>query len=246
MRYFIQLAYQGTNYSGWQRQTNTPDTIQQVIEEAISRMLKVDTHIHGCGRTDAGVHASQYFAHLDIEALPDYDFIDRINYVLPDDIAIATIQAVGPRSNAQHDATWRTYEYYFHLIKTPSIHTTSAYYNLDHLDIPLINAGIDIIKQTKDFRSLCKQPNLYKNTDCVIQSAHLEAIDGEERYRFSITANRFLRGMIRYMIARLLDIGTGKLPIVEFEDQLISRESFDVPYHTQGKPEGLFLSKIQY
>jgi len=246
MRYLIKLSYQGTHYSGWQRQTNTPDTIQQIIEEAISRMIGVQTHIHGCGRTDAGVHASEYFAHLDIEQLPNYDFIDRINYMLPEDIAISEIRNVAPRTNAQHDARWRTYEYYFHLSKNPSIHTTSAYYNLDELDIPQMQVGIEVIKRTKDFRSLCKQPNLYKNTDCIVKSAQLDLIAEDDQYRFTITANRFLRGMIRYMIARLLDLGTGKLPIEQFEDQLASRASFDVPFHTQGKPEGLFLSRIEY
>ncbi|MFT6338026.1 MAG: tRNA pseudouridine38-40 synthase [Saprospiraceae bacterium] len=246
MRYFLKLAYQGTNYSGWQRQVNTPHTVQETIEIALSKMLDNPIIIHGCGRTDAGVHATEYYVHLDIETLPTYDFISRINHILPDAISVSELIKVNPNANVQHDAKWRTYEYYFHLIKTPKLNHTSSYYNYDDLDFDKMDLGIEIIKSTKDFRSLCKHPDLYKNTECIIKDARLDKLEGLERYKFTIIANRFLRGMIRYMIARLLDIGEGKLKVDDFEKQLNSKQSFEFPYHKQGHPQGLYLSKIDY
>jgi tRNA pseudouridine38-40 synthase len=246
MRYFLNLAYQGTNYSGWRRQVNTNNTIQQIIEDALSQMLSVSTVIHGCGRTDAGVHATEYYAHTDIENIPNYDFINRINHMLPEDVAIHRFIPVQSTAHAQYDATWRTYEYYFHLIKTPHLHLTSAYYNYSSLDFSSINEGLEIIQSTRDFRALCKHPDIYKNTDCIIKQIEIEKILGNECYKLTVTANRFLRGMIRYMIARLLDIGTGKLRTTEFKKQLKSKQSFEFPFHKQGHPQGLYLSKIEY
>ena len=246
MRYFLKLAYQGTNYSGWQRQVNTANTIQEAIESALSKMLDTSIFIHGCGRTDAGVHATEYFVHVDIASLPSFDIVARLNHMLPDDISVYEMTKVNSNANAQHDAIWRTYEYDFHLIKTPKLCHTSSYYNFTNLDFDKMNLAIEIMKSTKDFRSLCKHPDVYKNTDCIIKNVNIEQIEGEERYKFTIIANRFLRGMIRYMIARLLDIGEGKLKVVDFEKQLKSRQSFEFPFHKQGHPQGLYLSKIEY
>ncbi len=246
MRYFLKLAYQGTNYSGWQRQVNTSNTIQETIEGALSKMLDNQTLIHGCGRTDAGVHATEYFVHVDIESLPSYDIVSRINHMLPDDISISEVITVKPNANAQQDAKWRTYEYDFHLIKTPKLFHTSSYYNYVDLDFDKMNLAIEIIKSTKDFRSLCKHPDVYKNTDCTIKDARINKIEGLERYKFTITANRFLRGMIRYMMARLLDIGDGKLKVDTFKKQLNSKQSFEFPFHKQGHPQGLYLTRIEY
>tara|TARA_R110000737_G_scaffold198211_2_gene218303 strand:- start:1291 stop:1941 length:651 start_codon:yes stop_codon:yes gene_type:complete len=209
-------------------------------------MLDIQVYIHGCGRTDAGVHAKEYYVHVDIESLPSYDVVSRLNHMLPDDISLSEIIKVNPSINAQLDATWRTYEYDFHLIKTPIICLTSSYYDLPDLNFVKMNLAIEIIKSTKDFRSLCKHPDVYKNTDCIIKDARIEQIKGTERYKFTIIANRFLRGMIRYMIARLLDIGEGKLNVIDFEKQLKSKQSFEFPFHKQGHPQGLYLSKIEY
>lgn len=246
MRYFLKLAYQGTQYSGWQRQTSTSNTVQQVIEEAISKMLCDTIYIKGCGRTDAGVHASEYYAHLDIQKLPEYDFIDRINYILPDDISILAIMEVDSGADAQFDANWRTYEYYFHLRKTPKLNETSTYYNIPQLNIERITKALPIIAQTEDFRSLCKHPEFYKHTRCTIREIKLEKTGSNEQYKLTITANRFLRGMIRYMVGRLIDIGEDKLSIEDFKYQLVSKKSFEFPFHKQAHPQGLYLSKIEY
>ncbi len=246
MRFFLKLAYQGTNYSGWQKQTNTPKTIQQVLEDTTSKMLGYKVFIKGCGRTDQGVHASEYYAHIDLNALPNYNFIDRVNHMLPDDISILEMTEVREEIDSQFDANWRTYEYYFHLKKTPKIHHTSAYYKIDKFDKDLFNKGMEIIRNTKDFRSLCKHPDFYKHTLCTIKDVSFENIDNDHKYLFTITANRFLRGMIRYMIARLIDVAQGKLTVDQFEKQIASKESFQFPFHKQGHPQGLYLSKIEY
>ena len=166
--------------------------------------------------------------------------------MLPDDIAILDIRKVDRSTHAQYDAIWRTYEYYFHLVKTPQLCQLSSYYNYEQLDFDTMNKALDILKETKDFRSLCKHPDFYKNTDCIINSIQLVQIEGNQRYKLTVQAKRFLRGMIRYMMARILDIGTGKLELELFQKQLKSKESFEFPFHKQGHPQGLYLSKIEY
>lgn len=245
MRYFLHLAYQGQNYSGWQRQT-TALSVQQVIEDAISKMLKEKVIIHGCGRTDAGVHASQYFAHIDIKKEIDFDFEERINLVLPPDISIYELIHVDQKCNAQFDAAYRTYSYYFHLRKIPSKSEVSAYYNIANLDLDRINTAMDIIKNTEDFRSLCKNPDLYKHTLCQIESLNLYQLEDEFSHKLEIKADRFLRGMIRYIVARLLDIGTNRLSLKEFSSTLANRQEFDFRYQKKAFPQGLFLSSVEY
>jgi len=245
LRYFLHIAYQGTKYSGWQRQT-TAVSIQQVIEDSISKMLNEKIFIHGCGRTDAGVHASQYFAHIDIIREIDFDFVERINLVLPPEISIFELIPVDIKRNAQYDVKFRTYSYYFHLMKIPVKSEISAYYNLKIFDVSLFNDAIKIIENTVDFRSLCKNPDLYKHTRCKIESIELVELDENKCYKLEIKADRFLRGMIRYIVARLLDVGTKKLDLELFASTLANRQEFDFRFQKQGFPQGLYLSKVEY
>lgn len=244
MRYFLHLAYLGTNYSGWQRQTNAVG-IQQVIEESISKVLKEKVFIHGCGRTDAGVHASQYFAHVDFEREFDFNFIERINLVLPYDISIYDLIPMNDHNHAQYDVTARTYTYHLHTKKIPHKSFTSSYYNTPDLNLLKIGEAIKILKATKDFRSLCKHPDLYKHTLCKLHQVEFKQYS-EYEYALIIKADRFLRGMIRFIIARLIDIGTGKLSIEEFSTTLSTKADFGFKFIKQGYPQGLFLSKIEY
>lgn len=244
MRYFLHLAYQGKNYSGWQRQT-TAISIQQVIEDSISKMLKEKIYIHGCGRTDAGVHASQYFAHINIKREIDFDFVQRINLVLPPDISIYELIPVDDRCHAQYDVQFRTYTYYFHLNKIPSKSENSSYFNIQDLDRTKIDKALQIILQTEDFRSLCKNPDLYKHTKCKIEFLNLVELE-PNCFKLEIKADRFLRGMIRYIVARLLDIGTGKLDLGLFTSTLANRSEFDFRFQKQAYPQGLYLSQVEY
>ena len=244
MRYFLHLAYQGTNYSGWQRQT-TAISVQEVVEDSISKILKRKIHIHGCGRTDSGVHASQYFAHLDIECPIEFDFVERLNLVLPEDISAYDLIPVEDTSHAQYDAKLRTYTYNLHTKKIPVISTTSAYYNINHLDVENMQKAIEILKSTSDFRSLCKNPDIYKHTLCKIKVLQFKQLNMYE-FQLIIKADRFLRGMIRYIVARLLDVGTGKLSVEIFEETILNRSEFGFKFHKKAHPQGLYLSKIQY
>lgn len=245
MRNFIHLSYDGANYRGWQRQSNV-NSIQQTIEDSISKMLGSKVYIHGCGRTDAEVHASQYFAHIDLQDDYDFDFVDRINRILPDDIAIHELIPVEQNAHAQHDVNWRTYEYCFHLEKTPMLSSYSAYYKFPSLDIDKMKSGVEIIKHTKDFRTLCKSPDIYKHTRCNIDAVSLKASHQNKRFKLEIKSNRFLRGMIRYIVARIIEIGSNKLSLEQFQSILDERLPLPFPFDKKAYPQGLSLSKVEY
>ena len=246
MRHFIHLAYQGTKYRGWQRQAKEL-SVQATIEDQLSKMLKTKTIIHGCGRTDAGVHASQYFVHAELPSNLDYDPIERLNHILPDDIAIYEIIPMeDPYSNAQTDAIARSYEYYMHFDKIPQLKDNSTYFKVKELNIEAMQKAVSIISNTTDFRSLCKGPDIYKHTRCNVQAASLKVTDNGRKMIFSITANRFLRAMIRNIVARLIDIGKGELSIDTFRNIVSHQKEFEFPFHKQAPPTGLYLSKVVY
>lgn len=244
MRFFLHLSYLGTQYSGWQRQSVAP-SVQQTIEDSISKILGEKKTIHGCGRTDGGVHASSYYAHIDIANYLDYDLVERLNLVLPDDIAISDLIPVIPTANAQRSAIQRTYEYYFHTKKDPALHHISAYYRHNTLAIERMIAAISIIERTQDFRSLCKQPDQHKHTCCRIDSITIQQTK-DHHYKLEISADRFLRGMIRYIAARIIDVGSGALDVAAFERVVVTGAEFGFKYHKQGHPQGLFLSGVKY
>lgn len=244
MRYFLHLAYHGSRYRGWQRQSGSR-SIQETIEEALSNICKTPCRIHGCGRTDAEVHASQYFAHFDLDIDLGFDLVERLNYVLPPDIAVYGVIPVADNANAQKDACSRTYHYYLHTQKIASIHQSSAYYAIHDLDIDAMQRAVRIIAGTSDFRSLCKSPDLYDHTRCTIQHMSLDVV-GHQRYVLRVSANRFLRSMMRYMVARLLDIGKGTLGVTHFEDVLSNQQKFVFPHMNKAHPQGLYLTRVQY
>lgn len=243
MRYFLHLSYQGTQYSGWQRQT-TAISIQQIVEESISKILKEEILINGCGRTDSGVHASQYFAHFDYSENIQPSFVKILNLTLPSDISCYELMPVENTAHAQYDARLRTYEYHIHLAKIPHLHHISAYYDLKDLNFELMQKAIDFIIAHSDFRSLCKTPNLYKHTVCRIKK--LEMTYNKSHLKFAITADRFLRSMIRLMMARLLEIGEGRLTLEKFTSTLVSKASFEHPHMMKAHPQGLYLAKVEY
>jgi len=243
LRYFLHIAYSGTNYSGWQRQPNAP-SVQQTIEESISKILKHKVYVHGCGRTDSGVHASQYFLHFDFHEKIKDTFVRILNLTLPSDISCFEMIPMADKAHAQYDAKIRTYEYHIHLKKIPLLSETSAYYPIEDLNYSLIQEAINILKNTEDFRSLCKTPDIYKHTRCTIHALDMDCQNN--RIKFTIKANRYLRSMIRLIVARLLEIGEGKLTLDKFGSTLVSLQSFEHPYSMKAHPQGLYLSKIEY
>lgn len=243
MRYFLHIAYKGTKYHGWQRQVSTSQTVQQVLEDTISRMMNTPIHCHGCGRTDTGVHASQFFANIDINKEWDFDFVFRLNKMLPHDIAVFDIIPVDEKANAQYDAIKRRYNYYIHRTKTPFLEESSTL-NLDQLDIEKMQNACSLFEKYKDYRSFCKQPDIYKNTLCDVSQAILLINEKGDGLNFQITANRFLRGMVRLIVGNLLELGKGKLSVDELESYLAVFNK--AQFYNAAYPQGLYLSKITY
>lgn len=245
MRYFLHIGYDGTNYSGWQRQKSTSNTLQQVIEQELSRVLKSDIVISGCGRTDAGVHASQYVLQVDIEEAQQFDLKFRLNKNLPQDIAIYDIVEVDEHQHCRHHAVGRTYDYFLHWKKDPMLSRFSTFFDYQVLDFRQMKTAVNIIGQATDFKALCKSPDLYEHTRCKVSDCALFINEEQGRMRFSITSNRFLRGMIRITVFFLLKIGTGKLTIDQFE-RILNQEEIPNFEKKPAPPNGLFLSKIDY
>lgn len=244
MRYFFHIGFNGRNYNGWQRQANAKRSVQQVIEEALSQILRTPTSIAGCGRTDAQVHASQFFFHVDIEHPWDFDLIFRINKTLPDDIAVFDIFPVAENVNARFAATARTYDYFIHTYKNPFLSPVSSLYLEKNLHLEKMKQAVSLLPLYQDYRALCKSPDNYRTTLCKVSSASLMTDEKGDHIRFQIMADRFLGKMIRIIVGKLLLIGRGELTVDEFESYLITKitpETFEPAY-----PQGLYLSKVTY
>jgi tRNA pseudouridine38-40 synthase len=243
VRYFFHLGYLGTQYSGWQRH---PDglSVQEVIEKALSQIFKKPVQIVGCGRTDAQVHASQFFFHMDADDPWDFDLHFRLNKLLPDDIAIFDIIQMDGLPHARFDATERSYDYFIHTYKDPFLSSFSSFYLLKDLNIRQMQRAADLLLKYTDYHAFCKMPDRNEHTICHIKEAAIFINDAGDRLRFKITANRFLGKMARIIMGKLLEIGAGKLSLDEFEQHLID------PHLPQvikpAYPQGLFLTKITY
>lgn len=243
MRYFFHIGYHGTNYSGWQRH---PDglSVQEVLETVLSKVLKMPITINGCGRTDAQVHASQYFFHIEVENELDDSLFFRLNKILPDDIAIFDIIQMQGLCHARFDAVMRSYDYFIHAYKDPFLGNYSSLYLERDLDLDKMNAAVKLLPLYNDYRGFCKSPDRNEHTICNVMSAGLFADANGDRLRFRITANRFLSKMVRIIVGRLLDIGKGAMSVDEFEHYLISKETPQIILPAY--PQGLYLSKVTY
>lgn len=243
MRHFVHLAYNGSRYRGWQRQPNAP-SVQETLEGAFSKMLGEKTTVIGCGRTDAEVHADRYFAHLDVPAPLSYDPVQRINRILPDDIAVFDMTKMPARAHAQFDAKKRTYVYRLHSVKNPFLRETSTWFALKKLNSIEMKQAVKLMKDYRDFRAFCKTPDIYPNTICDIFSAEFKINDSKTHAVFRITANRFLRGMIRLCVGNILLVGQGRMTVAEFENHLKTRVA--PKFYTAAPPQGLYLTDVEY
>jgi tRNA pseudouridine38-40 synthase len=243
VRYFFHIGYNGFNYRGWQRQPKVLN-VQQVLEDTLSQILKTPTSIMGCGRTDSQVHASQFFFHVDIDKAWDFDLLFRLNKNLPSDIAIFEIIPVAENNHARFDANARTYDYFIHTYKDPFLNSVSTLYLEKDLDVDKIKQAVSLLTQYNDYRAFCKTPNDYEHTICNVTSAQFFADPTGERYRFQISANRFLGKMIRILVGKLLDIGRKELTVSEFESYLVTKITPQII--EPAYPQGLFLSKVTY
>lgn len=243
MKYFLHLAYKGTHYQGWQRQINAIG-IQAILEDKLSQMFKQKLTVHVCGRTDTGVHASQCFCHLVINEPWDFDAVFRLNKMLPSDIRVYEFISVDNAANAQLDVISRTYDYYIHLKDDPFLAELSTLYLIDNPALLEMQEAAKLLIQYQDFRSFCKQPDLYPHTLCDISNAELTISPDSNRLRFQITANRFLRAMIRMIVGNLIKVGERKISLVDFENQLKNPQLTTQPIFAY--PQGLYLSKVVY
>lgn len=219
-------------------------TVQEVIEGALKKILKTPTSVIGCGRTDAGVHASQYFFHADLVETATDELLFKLNRTLPPNITVYDILPVHDQANARFDAVQRSYDYFMHLRKDPFLHPSSALYLDMDLNIDAIKAAVDLLPHYEDYYAFCKSPASFSHTICRVSAAHLWVDKSGERLRFQISANRFLTGMIRIIVGRLLEIGTGRMSLEAFEGHLRDKKP---PRILKGAhPQGLYLSKVVY
>lgn len=213
MRYFIHLAYNGTRFCGWQIQPNSP-SIQETIEDVMSTLLNEKISIVGAGRTDSGVHASNYYAHFETNK----DFLEqqlqyKMNRMLPYDIVIYKIYAVPDDMHARFSATSRTYTYTITKKKNP-FNTETEYYVPTPLNIFLMNDACSQLIGTKDFTSFSKLHTDVNNNICTITQAKWQ--ESDDKLIFTITANRFLRNMVRSIVGTLIDVGKEKISTTDF------------------------------
>lgn len=235
----------GTAYHGWQTQLNTTITIQSIIESCFSKVLHQKIYINGCGRTDTGVHAKEYYAHFDCNnptILENTEqFLFRINMTLPNDIAVHDIIPVHAKANARFHALSRTYKYYIHQTKSVELYNRSWFYS-HTLDVKLMNAACELLLQNDDFASFCKSRDKIKSSICKLMQAKWEW-EGEQLV-FTIQANRFLHDMVRCIVAVMLRIGRGIVTLDDFKKLIIAKRRDDAGI--SAKAVGLYLVKVEY
>ncbi|WP_220762070.1 tRNA pseudouridine(38-40) synthase TruA [Flavobacterium sp. UMI-01] len=241
MRYFIKLAYNGTHYHGWQSQPNAA-SVQQTLNNALSLLLQTPTNIMGAGRTDTGVHAREMYAHFDYEiAIDSNKLIHKLNSFLPKDIAVFDIIQVENEAHSRFDATKRTYQYHIHTFKDVFLTEQSWYLN-QKLDIALMNEAAKILFNHTDFQCFSKTNTDVNTFDCTIFEAHWK--EEKNQLIFTISANRFLRNMVRAIVGTLVNVGMHKINLTDFENIIKEKNrekaGFSVPAH------GLYLTKIEY
>lgn len=241
--YFLHIAYDGSKYSGWQRQVNG-FALQERIENDLERIFREKITLYGCGRTDAGVHASQYYCHIKLSDKADFDIKFRLNKNLPDDIRVFDVIEVEEEQHCRYDVTARTYDYYAHFYEDPFLEKYSTYYNVKDLDFESMKSAASLLPKYQDFKSLCRRSHLFPDTSCDVTVARLFVSADMRRIRFNITSNRFLQGMIRITVHFLIKIGKGEMTLADFEEMLATQS--EVKVKRQAPPQGLYLSKIIY
>ncbi len=241
MRYFLELSYNGTSYHGWQRQPNAI-SVQEVLEESLSKLLRIKTEIVGAGRTDTGVHAKQIMAHFNTKGDIDVTKLKfRLNAILPKEIAIQKVDLVHKDAHARFDAISRSYEYHIALVKDP-FRIQTAYFLKKDLDVDLMNKAAKLLLNYTNFKCFSKSKTDVKTYNCVISDACWEK-NGEVLI-FKITANRFLRNMVRAIVGTLIEVGQYKLTLDGLIEVIKSEDRSNAGYSVPA--QGLYLTKVAY
>lgn len=241
LRYFIALSYKGKNYHGWQIQPDA-NSVQEEINKAISIALQTEICVVGAGRTDTGVHAEQMFAHFDSDKKLDQQFVYKFNSLLPEDIVISDLQQVADEKHARFDAVSRSYEYRIWLGRNPFLLDGTWQLHHQKLDIYKMNKAASILLEYENFQSFSKVKTEVKTFNCTVTKAMWDQ-DGELLI-FHISANRFLRNMVRAIVGTLVDVGSGKITIDDFRTIILSKNRSKAGLSVPAK--GLFLTAIIY
>lgn len=240
-RYFIHMAYNGTRYHGWQIQPNAI-SVQQVLEEKLSLLSRYTIKVIGCGRTDTGVHAADFYAHFEVNDVVDTKYlVFKLNTMLPHDIVVFDIFEVKEEDHARFTALSRTYQYFIHNFKDPFKKGTS-YFVKDALDVEAMNEAGKIMTNYIDFTSFSKTGTDVKTNNCEVEYAHWKQIG--DSYVFEVKADRFLRNMVRATVGTMLDIGRGRFKPEDMHTILQAKSRCKAGYSVPA--EGLFLYKIEY
>lgn len=246
MRYKITLSYNGADFRGWQVQPSAP-TVQGTLEKALATLLKAEIGVVGAGRTDTGVNAVGYVAHFDAAEVLDCALICyKLNAILPSSIAVSDISPVGDSFHARFSATGRKYTYFLHRVKDPFVDKFSYFYGYPGLDVEAMNRAAALILGTHDFSCFEKTGGDNKTSICTVRQAGWEAYKpGSGDYlKFTVTADRFLRNMVRAIVGTLLEVGRGKRTPESVAELLESRDRCSAGESVPG--HALFLTEIEY
>lgn len=241
MRYFLYISYDGGNYHGWQLQPNAL-SVQEVLNKAVSTLFQSTISLVGAGRTDTGVNATRMVAHFDANnPIPD-KFTFRLNRLLPPDIAVQDVMPVNPNAHARFDALSRTYHYYIYKIKDP-FKRHYATRCLADLDFSAMNKAAEHLLQVDDFTSFSKLHTDTRTNICHITNAKW-VHEKEDLWRFEITADRFLRNMVRAIVGTLIEVGKGRMSLEEFSQVIQQKDRCAAAESVPG--EALFLVDVKY
>lgn len=242
-RYFVYFSYDGTNYHGWQIQPHD-NSVQAELQKALSVILRLNIEVVGAGRTDAGVHARQMAAHFDLEEplADEKQLAYKLNRLLPKDISVDRVEAVSSDLHARFSATKRTYHYYLHQHKDPFL----RYYSFEShfsLDFNKMNEAAEHLLHVSDFGAFCKSHTDVKTTLCDVMEARWIQ-DSEHAWHFRISANRFLRNMVRAVVGTLIEVGRGRMTIEEFDKVVEGKKRTAAGESMPGN--ALFLEEVEY
>jgi tRNA pseudouridine38-40 synthase len=243
-RYFILISYNGQKYNGWQLQKNAL-SVQAIINDGLTKIFKEEINVVGCGRTDSGVHAKKFYAHFDLmkelrsEKLVGY--LKKLNGYLPKDIKMIDLIPVKSDAHARFDAEKRTYQYYISLEKDPFLNDF-AYFIDYNLDLQLMNQAAQILQEYEDFTSFSKLHTQVKTNNCTITEANWTK--DSHLLVFTISADRFLRNMVRAIVGTMINVGRKKITLEDFRNIIEARDRSKAGYSVPAK--GLFLTGIKY
>lgn len=242
MRYFITFSYDGTAYHGWQIQPHSV-TVQEELQKALSTLMRKPMEVVGAGRTDTGVHARKMIAHFDHDEVLDCpQLVYKLNKLLPRDIAVQHVEPVADDMHARFSAKSRTYHYYVHLDKNPFLRSYS-WQVYGNPDFELMNRAARVLMEYKDFTSFSKVNTDTKTNDCTITEARWDWV-GEDQWRFTVTANRFLRNMVRAIVGTLMEVGRGRMTIEQLRSVIEAKDRCRAGDSVPGN--ALFLVEVLY